>query len=89
MVGAGVVGVGLSPVYPIVIAFLSDSFGAAATRLGSVMFALAGFGAACGRLIVGFTSTQTSSLKLGLTVPLLGCAVLLGLLSRNWPATVA
>ena len=88
MVGAAVVGVGLSPVYPIVIALLSRSFGAASARLGSVMFALAGLGAGCGPLIVGFTSTQMSSLKLGLTVPLLGCAVLLVLL-RSWSAPVA
>jgi len=89
IVGAAVVGVGLSPVYPIVIALLSHSFGAAATRLGSVMFALAGLGAACVPLIVGFTSTQMSSLKLGLAVPFLGCAVLLRLLWRNWSAPVA
>jgi fucose permease len=89
IVGAAVVGVGLSPVYPIVIALLSHSFGAAAARLGSVMFALAGLGAGCGPLIVGFTSTQMSSLKLGLTVPLLGCAVVLGFLLRRWPAPAA
>ena len=89
MVGAAAVGVGLSPVYPIVIALLSHCFGAAAARVGSVMFALAGLGAGCGPLIVGFTSTQMSSLKLGLTVPLLGCAVVLGFLLRRWPTSVA
>jgi FHS family glucose/mannose:H+ symporter-like MFS transporter len=89
MVGAAVVGVGLSPVYPIVIALLLHRFGAAATRLGSVMFALAGLGAACVPLIVGFTSTQMSSLKFGLGVPLLGCAVMLRVLSRDWSAAVA
>ena len=89
MVGAVVVGVGLSPIYPIVIALLSHSFGPAAARLGSVMFALAGLGAGCGPWIVGFTSTQMSSLKLGLAVAWLGCAVLIVLLWRNWPAPVA
>jgi fucose permease len=89
LVGAVVVGVGLSPVYPIVIALLSHSFGSAAARLGSVMFALAGLGAGCGPWIVGFTSTQMSSLKLGLTVAWLGCALQMILLLRNWPTPLA
>ena len=88
MVSAGVVGVGLSAVYPITIALLSHNFGSAATRLGAVMFALAGFGAACVPWIVGFTSTQMSSLKLGLTVPLVGCLILLGLFLGNWSRPV-
>jgi FHS family glucose/mannose:H+ symporter-like MFS transporter len=83
-VSACVIGLGLSGVYPITIALLSQKFGAAATRLGSVMFALAGMGAATVPWVVGFASTQLSSLKLGLTVPLAGCAILLVIYLRNW-----
>jgi MFS transporter, FHS family, glucose/mannose:H+ symporter len=82
-------GLGLSAVYPITIALLSHRFGASATRLGSVMFALAGFGAACVPWIVGFTSTQLSSLKLGLTVPLAGCVIMLAIYMGTWRAESA
>jgi FHS family glucose/mannose:H+ symporter-like MFS transporter len=81
---ACLIGVGLAPVYPITIAWLSNRFGAASTRLGSVMFALAGFGAASMPWLVGFASTESHSLKLGLTVPLVGCILMLGLYFRDW-----
>ena len=83
-VSACLIGLGLAAVYPITIALLSQRFGGAATRLGAVMFALAGFGAACLPWLVGFTSTQADSLKLGLAVPLGGCILMLALYSRDW-----
>ena len=83
-ISAAVIGLGLSAVYPITIALLSHKFGASAARLGSVMFALAGFGAASVPWIVGFVSDQLSSLKLGLTVPLAGCVIMLALYLRDW-----
>jgi len=49
-----------------------------------VMFALAGLGAACVPWMVGVLSTECSSLKLGLTVPLAGCAIMLALYLRHW-----
>jgi fucose permease len=84
MAGGAVIGIGLSAIYPITIALLSQNFGAAAARLGSVMFALAGFGAGCFPWMVGFTSTRLSSLRLGLMVPLAGCVVMLALYFRKW-----
>jgi len=88
---ACVTGLGLAAIYPITIAQLSNAFGVAANRLASVMFALAGLGAACVPWMVGALSTALSSLKLGLTVPLAGCAIMLALYLRNWtsagPAT--
>ncbi len=81
---AGVIGIGLAGIYPITVAQLSHTLGAAATRLGSVMFALAGLGAACVPWMVGVLSTEYSSLKLGLTVPLAGCAIMLALYLRHW-----
>ena len=83
-VSACVIGLGLSAVYPITIALLSHKFGRAANRLGSVMFALAGFGGACVSWVVGFTSTRFSSLKLGLSVPLAGCAIMLVIYLQDW-----
>ena len=85
-VSAVVIGFGMASVYPITIALLSHQFGASAIRLGGVMFALAGFGAACMPWLVGFTSAQTDSLKLGLAVPLVGCILMLGLYLRDWSA---
>jgi MFS transporter, FHS family, glucose/mannose:H+ symporter len=83
-VSASVIGLGFSAVYPITIALLANKFGAAATRLGSVMFALAGVGAACMPWIVGFASTRLSSLKLGLTVLLASCGIMLAIYFRDW-----
>ena len=85
-VSACLIGVGLAAVYPITIALLSNIFAADANRLGSVMFALAGCGAACVPWFVGFLSTALSSLRLGLTVPLAGCAIMLLLYLRSWSA---
>lgn len=79
------IGIGLAGIYPITVAQLSNTLGAAANRLGSVMFALAGLGAACVPWMVGALSTELSSLKLGLTVPLAGCVIMLALYLRNWP----
>ncbi len=84
LLSAAVVGLGLAAIYPITISLLSSTFGAGATRLGSVMFMLAGFGASCMPWLVGVTSTATSSLKFGLAVPLAGCVLMLALYFRSW-----
>jgi len=89
-VSACLIGLGLAAIYPITIALLSNTFGSDAHRLGSVMFALAGVGAACVPWMVGSLSTALTSLRLGLTVPLAGCAIMLLLYLRKWgtPAQV-
>jgi fucose permease len=74
----------LAAVYPITISLLSNTFGANATRLGSVMFMLASLGAAVMPKMVGVTSTLTSSLQIGMSIPLAGCVVLLALYFREW-----
>jgi MFS transporter, FHS family, glucose/mannose:H+ symporter len=86
IVSAAVIGLGLATIYPITIALLSSSFGAAANRVGSVMFMMASFGAACMPWMVGVTSTHMQSLKIGLTIPLGACALMLGLFFRDWSA---
>ena len=84
MASASAVGLGLAAVYPITISRMSKAGGPLAPQMGSVMFGLAGVGAACGPWLVGFTSTQLTSLKLGLIVPLVGCAAMLALYLRAW-----
>lgn len=84
MVSASIIGLGLAAVYPITISVLSSRFGTGANRLGSVMFALAGFGAATLPWMVGVVSTKTSSLQYGLGIPLAACVLMLGLYSRRW-----
>ena len=84
IVSAAVIGLGLATIYPITIAMLSSSFGAGANRVGSVMFMMASFGAASMPWMVGVTSTHTQSLKVGLTIPLMACVLMLALYFRDW-----
>jgi fucose permease len=66
-------GLGLSAVYPIAIALLSQKFGPTASQVGGgLMFNLAGLGGATLPCIVGVTSNSLNSLKAGLFVPLIG-----------------
>jgi len=88
IVSAAVIGLGLATIYPITIALLSSSFGASANRVGSVMFMMASFGAACMPWMVGVTSTHAQSLKVGLAIPLGACVLMLGLFFREWNAKV-
>ena len=57
--------------------------------ISSMMFALAGAGAACVPWLVGFESTQQASLKAGLGVALGACVVMLGLYLQRWPAVAS
>jgi fucose permease len=84
IISALIVGLGLATIYPITISLLSSSFGPNATRVGSVMFMMASFGAACMPWMVGVTSTHMQSLKIGLAIPLAGCVLMLGLFFRDW-----
>jgi fucose permease len=83
---AGLAGLGLSCVYPITIALLSREFGAAASRVGSVMFTLANLGGGSMPWLVGGLSSKFGSLKIGLAVPLIGSAAMFALYRRNWKA---
>jgi MFS transporter, FHS family, glucose/mannose:H+ symporter len=77
-------GLGLSSVYPITIAMLSREFGSDAPRAGSLMFTLSNLGGGLLPWVVGIASTRTGTLKTGLIVPLLGCALMFVLYLRNW-----
>lgn len=76
-IGVSLAGFGLSSVFPIAIASLSHKFGANASRIAGVMFALAGAGGATLPWLIGYTSTMSGNLKYGLAVPLVGCVVML------------
>jgi FHS family glucose/mannose:H+ symporter-like MFS transporter len=76
---ACVAGLGLSAVYPITISLLSKEFGAASSRVGSIMFVLSNIGGGLFPWIVGIVSNHSGTVKTGLLVPLVGCVVMLGL----------
>jgi fucose permease len=80
-------GLGLSSVYPITISILSKVFGAASSRIGSVMFVLSNLGGGLFPWIVGVTSSSFSSLKAGLFVPLFGCVAMYVLYLQDWDHT--
>jgi MFS transporter, FHS family, glucose/mannose:H+ symporter len=74
-------GFGLASVYPIFISWLSKWYGQRARRLGGVMFSMAAVGGATMPWLVGFVSQHANSLRVGLLVPLFGCAVMIGLVA--------
>jgi MFS transporter, FHS family, glucose/mannose:H+ symporter len=81
---AAVAGLGLSAVYPITISLLSREFGPAASRVGSLMFTCANLGGAFFPWLVGASSKQLGTLKVGLAVPLIGGALMVLLYRREW-----
>jgi FHS family glucose/mannose:H+ symporter-like MFS transporter len=74
-------GFGLASVYPIFISWLSKWYGERARRLGGVMFSMAAVGGATMPWLVGFISQHANSLRVGLLVPLCGCAAMIGLVA--------
>jgi FHS family glucose/mannose:H+ symporter-like MFS transporter len=83
VVGASLAGFGLASVFPINIAMLSLWFGERASRIGGVMFALSSLGGATVPWLVGALSSRFDSLRIGLTVPLLGSITMLFLYVAN------
>ena len=79
--GFAIAGFGCSCVYPIYIAWFSKWYGAAARRLGGVVFSMASLGASAMPWLVGLVSTRGGSLRVGLLVPLIGCISMFGLLA--------
>jgi len=79
-----VAGIGLSAVYPITIALLSREFGAAASRVGSLMFTMANLGGAFLPWLVGYASNRVGNLKVGLTAPLIAGLGIFVLYLSKW-----
>ena len=76
--GFVIAGLGCATVYPIYISWFSKWYGAAARRLGGVVFSMASLGGSAMPWLVGFASMKATSLRVGLLVPLIGCLVMLG-----------
>jgi fucose permease len=74
-------GFGLASVYPIFISWLSKWYGERARLLGGVMFSMAAVGGATMPWLVGFISQHANSLRVGLLVPLCGCATMIALVA--------
>src|SRR5438309_739884 len=72
-------GLGCASVYPIFIAWLSRWYGPAAKKIGGILFALASLGGSAGPGLIGAVSKYSGSLHVGLSVPLAGAIILIGL----------
>jgi fucose permease len=79
MAGAVVLGLGLGPIYPIVVAEISGRFGEAARRISAILFGMSALGGACLPWMVGFVSTRTGHLRTGLLVIFAGTLILIAL----------
>ena len=79
-----VAGFGLAAVYPITISRLSQEFGPAASRVGSITFTVANLGGASLPWIVGYSSHQFNDLRIGLAVPLAATMLMYILYHRHW-----
>jgi len=77
--GALITGLSFATLYPITVARLSQRFGVAARKIGSVLFSLAAVGPAVIPWMVGVISHSTGSLRAGLLLPL-GATVILFLI---------
>jgi len=84
---AFVAGLGLASIFPILIAWLSKWYGTRARKVGGVMFALAALGSALVPPLVGVVSRYAGSLRIGLLVPLSGCALMLTVIAILRPGT--
>ena len=70
--GFTIAGLGCATIYPIYISWFSHWYGAAARRLGGVVFSMASLGGSALPWLVGFVSTKANSLPIGFLVPLAG-----------------
>jgi FHS family glucose/mannose:H+ symporter-like MFS transporter len=77
--GFTIAGLGCASIYPIYISWFSQWYGAAARKLGGVFFSMASLGGSAMPWLVGFVSTRTGSLRVGLGVPLVGVVAMVGL----------
>ena len=78
-------GFGLSAIYPIQVAWISPTFGAATARLAGRIFAMGALGGALLPLAVGYLSTAFGGLKAGLVAPLAGSVIMIALLFFSPP----
>lgn len=84
LASAIIAGAGLAPVYPITISLLSREFGRSGARAGSVMFTMANLGGSSIPWLVGFASSRSGSLRIGLSVPLIAAAIIFVVYLTKW-----
>jgi MFS transporter, FHS family, glucose/mannose:H+ symporter len=89
LIGIAIVGLGLSIVYPIFISWLSQRYRVRARHIAGAMFAFGGLGGATIPWLVGALSTRCGNLRVGLLVPLAGCAIMLGTVTVFWHSASA
>ncbi len=77
LIGVGLAGLGLAPVFPTTIALFTERFGHDASRLTGALFILAGLGAAVFPWLVGLASSHYGALRAGLVIPLVGASVMI------------
>jgi fucose permease len=86
--GAFFTGLGLSSLYPIWVAWLTKWFGSRARKVGGPMFAMAALGSALLPPLVGLVSHHYhENLRVGLYVPLVGCAAMFMVVALLRPST--
>jgi FHS family glucose/mannose:H+ symporter-like MFS transporter len=78
-------GFGLSAIFPICAAWISQTFGAAASRLAGGIFAMGALGGATLPWVVGTLSTAFGGLRAGLVAPLLAILIMIALLLVSSP----
>lgn len=76
-IGAAIAGLGLAPIFPVLVAWLTRALGADAKWAGGLMFGSSSLGGAALPWFVGAASTLTGSLRVGLVVPLVSCLLML------------
>ncbi len=74
-VGAALAGLGMSTVFPILIAMIPEYFRTAGARVSPYLFAMAGLGGAVLPWAVGVVSMHTGRLQIGLMIALAGIIV--------------
>lgn len=84
--GAGLAGLGLAPIFPILVAWLTEAMGADAEWAGGMMFGAASLGGAVQPWLVGAISKEAGSLRVGLGVPVMSCLLMLYLAVRRTAA---
>ena len=80
IVGLTIAGIGCASIYPIYISWFSKWYGAAARRLGGIVFSLASLGGSALPWLVGFVSKESGSLRIGLLIPFFCPILMIGIL---------
>jgi len=86
-IGAGLAGLGLAPIYPVLVSWLSRARGIDVGRSGGLFFACAGCGGAVLPWVVGAVSARTGSLHVALSCVLMSSVLMLGLVAGARPRT--